>query len=193
MPTTSPPPVFGLVDCNNFYVSCERVFDARLVGRPVVVLSNNDGCVVARSPEAKALGIGMGVPLFKVRHAVEANNVKVYSSNYALYGDMSQRVMGVLQGFTPDVEVYSIDEAFMLLGGCRRGTPRELGELGREIKAIVRRDTGVPVTVGIAETKTLAKVANRLAKSSEKAAGVLDLTDSPHLDVALARTPVEEV
>src|SRR5918998_4271105 len=90
----------------------------------------------------------MGVPIFKVRHLVESHNVKVYSSNYALYGDMSQRVMGVLQGFTPDVEIYSIDEAFMLLGGCRRGTPRELGELGREIKSKVRRDTGVPVTVG---------------------------------------------
>ncbi len=167
---------FALVDCNNFYVSCERVFDAKLTGRPVVVLSNNDGCVVARSQEAKALGIGMGVPLFRIRHLVEAHGVKVYSSNYALYGDMSSRVMGVLQSLTPDVEVYSIDEPFMLLGGCRHGSPRFLKELGREIRERVRHDTGVPVTVGIAETKTLAKLANHLAKRSQKAGGVLDLT-----------------
>ncbi len=184
---------FALVDCNNFYVSCERVFDAGLRGRPVVVLSNNDGCVVARSPEAKALGIGMGTPLFKIRHLVEANGVRVYSSNYALYADMSQRVMGVLQSFTPDVEIYSIDESFMLLGGCRSGTPRMLGELGREIRERVRRDTGVPVTIGIAETKTLAKLANHLAKNSRKAGGVLDLTGSPYRELALRRTPVEEV
>lgn len=184
---------YALVDCNNFYVSCERIFDAGLTRRPVVVLSNNDGCVVARSPEAKTLGITMGVPLFKIRHLVEAHDIKVYSSNYALYGDMSQRVMGVLQSFTPDVEIYSIDEAFMLLGGCLYGTPRVVGELGREIRERVRHDTGVPVTIGIAETKTLAKLANHLAKTSKKAGGVLDLTDSPYKDVALRRTPVEEI
>jgi DNA polymerase V len=184
---------FALVDCNNFYVSCERVFDARLARRPVVVLSNNDGCVVARSPEAKALGVTMGVPLFKIRHLVEAHGIKVYSSNYALYGDMSQRVMGVLQSYTPDVEIYSIDEAFMQLSGCRYGTPRVPGELGREIRERVRHDTGVPVTIGIAETKTLAKLANHLAKNSKKAGGVLDLTRSPYKEVALERTPVEEV
>jgi len=184
---------FALVDCNNFYVSCERVFDAGLTRRPVVVLSNNDGCVVARSPEAKALGITMGVPLFKIRHLVEAHGIKVYSSNYALYGDMSQRVMGVLQSFTPDVEIYSIDEAFMQLGGCRYGSPRVPGDLGREIRERVRHDTGVPVTIGIAETKTLAKLANHLAKNSKKAGGVLDLTGSPYKEVALERTPVEEV
>ena len=184
---------FALVDCNNFYVSCERVFDAGLTRRPVVVLSNNDGCVVARSSEAKALGVTMGVPLFKIRHLVEAHGIKVYSSNYALYADMSQRVMGVLQSFTPDVEIYSIDESFMLLGSCRYGTPRIVGELGREIRERVRHDTGVPVTIGIAETKTLAKLANHLAKTSKKAGGVLDLTDSPYKDVALRRTPVEEI
>jgi len=184
---------FALVDCNNFYVSCERVFDAGLTRRPVVVLSNNDGCVVARSPEAKALGVTMGVPLFKIKHLVEAHGIKVYSSNYALYGDMSQRVMGVLQSFTPDVEIYSIDEAFMQLGGCRYGTPRVPGELGREIRERVRHDTGVPVTIGIAETKTLAKLANHLAKNSKKAGGVLDLTGSPYKEAALERTPVEEV
>ncbi|HZH32964.1 MAG TPA: Y-family DNA polymerase [Pyrinomonadaceae bacterium] len=184
---------FALVDCNNFYVSCERVFDAGLAGKPVVVLSNNDGCVVARSPEAKALGIGMGVPLFKIRHLVEAHGVKVYSSNYALYGDMSQRVMGVLQSFTPDVEIYSIDEAFMQLAVRPHGDSPVPRAPGREIRERVRHDTGVPVTVGIAETKTLAKLANHLAKNSKKAGGVLDLTDSPYREVALERTPVEEV
>ena len=184
---------FALVDCNNFYVSCERVFDAKLAGRPVIVLSNNDGCVVARSQEAKALGVRMGVPLYQIKHLVEANDIKVYSSNYALYSDMSQRVMGILQSFTPDVENYSIDEAFMLLGGRRYSSPRLLDGLGREIRERVRHDTGVPVTIGIAETKTLAKLANHLAKNSKKAGGVLDLTDSPYKEVALDRTPVEEV
>ena len=108
----------ALVDANNFYVSCERVFQPRLLGRPVVVLSNNDGCVIARSDEAKALGIKMGAPLFKTQHLVEAHDVAVYSSNYCLYGDMSQRLMGALQEFAPEVEVYSIDEAFMSLDAC---------------------------------------------------------------------------
>src|SRR3989442_8949980 len=109
------PPVFALVDCNNFYVSCERVFDPKLDGKPVVVLSNNDGIVVARSNEAKALGIGMGVPAFKIRHLIHKHYVQVFSSNYTLYGDMSQRVMETLAQFTPDLEVYSIDEAFLSL------------------------------------------------------------------------------
>lgn len=185
--------VFGLIDANNFYVSCERVFNTKLHSRPVIVLSNNDGCVVARSQEAKALGIKMGAPLFQIQHLVEAYDVKVYSSNYALYGDMSQRVMGALAEFTPEVEIYSIDEAFMNLDGCRVGTPRDLQELGLAIKEKVRQWTGIPVTVGIAETKTLAKLANHLAKKSEKCAGVLNLTRSPYKDEALARTQVGEV
>lgn len=180
-----------LADCNNFYVSCERIFDPALLGQPVVVLSNNDGCVVARSQEAKALGIKMGVPVFQIKQLVEREGVRVYSSNYELYGDMSARVMAALREFTDDVEVYSIDEAFVDLRGCRR--PGTYTDLGRDIKAKVYRWTGIPVTIGIAATKTLAKVANHLAKTSPKAAGVLDLTDSPHLDAALARTPVEEV
>lgn len=184
-------PVFALVDCNNFYVSCERIFDPTLLGRPVIVLSNNDGCVVARSQEAKALGIRMGGPLFQIKQLVDREGVVVYSSNYELYGDMSARVMAALREFTEDVEVYSIDEAFVDLRGCRwQGTYRELGV---DIKAKVLKWTGVPVTVGIATTKTLAKVANHLAKTSHKAAGVLDLSDSPYLDVALERTPVDEV
>lgn len=182
---------FLLADCNNFYVSCERVFDPSLLGRPVVMLSNNDGCVVARSQEAKALGIRMGVPLFQIRQLVEREGVLVYSSNYEFYGDMSARVMAALREFTDDVEVYSINEAFVDLRRCRRaGSYRDLGA---EIREKVFKWTGVPVTIGIAATKTLAKVANHLAKTSDKARGVLDLTEPPHLDVALSRTPVEEV
>ena len=128
--------LFALVDCNNFYVSCERVFDPALEGRPVVVLSNNDGCVIARSGEAKALGIPMGAPLFRVRPLIREHGVRVYSSNYALYGDMSGRVMAGLSEFTPDVEVYSIDEAFLDLAGAGRGGAVRLG---REIGAKVRR------------------------------------------------------
>ena len=179
--------VFSLIDCNNFYVSCERVFDPTLQCRPVVVLSNNDGCVVARSPEAKALGIKMGVPLFEMQHMGEAYDVQVYSSNYALYGDMSQRVMSVLEQFTPEVERYSIDEAFLDLTGCKCESYRELGQ---KIRDRVLQWTGVPVTIGIAETKTLAKLANHLAKKSEKAEGVLDLTRSKYQEAALERTPV---
>jgi DNA polymerase V len=183
--------VFVLCDANNFYASCERIFNAKLVGRPVVVLSNNDGCIVARSKEARAIpGLSMGVPLFKVRHIVDAHGVEVFSSNYALYSDMSSRVMSVLGTFAPEIELYSIDEAFMRVDAPKAGT---LTNFGREIKAKVYKETGVPLSVGIAETKTLAKLANHLAKKSEKADGVLDLTCSRFQDLALERTPVEEV
>jgi DNA polymerase V len=177
------------VDCNNFYASCERAFDASLVARPVVVLSNNDGCVVARSNEAKALGIGMGVPLFQVRGVVERNNVAVLSSNYALYGDVSVRVMETLREFSPRVETYSIDEAFVEVGEHRA----PLTDLGREMKGSGRKVTGIPVSVGFAKTKTLSKIANDIAKKSGKAKGVLDLTDPRHVEIALERTPVGDV
>jgi DNA polymerase V len=191
--------IFALVDCNNFYASCERVFNPGLRGRPVVVLSNNDGCVVARSNEAKALGIGMGVPAFEVEEIIRKNGVEVFSSNYALYADMSSRVMETLSAFTPDIEVYSIDEAFLNLAGfdCSLTPPVEDGsgltDYGRKIWRTVKQWTGMPVTVGIARTKTLAKIANRVAKKSAKANGVLDLTDSPYLNKVLAETPVEKV
>ena len=143
----------GLIDCNNFYVSCERVFQPKLRRRAVVVLSNNDGCIIARSDQAKALGLKMGTPLFKAQELIEEYNVAVYSSNYALYGDMSQRVMEALQEFTPEVEVYSIDEAFMSLN-------EEAGQTfharGTDIREKVLKWTGIPVSVGIAQTKTLA-------------------------------------
>jgi DNA polymerase V len=182
--------LFALVDSNNFYVSCERVFDHKLEGRPVVVLSNNDGCVVARSNEAKALGVAMGVPAFQIRHLIRAHDVQVYSSNYTLYGDMSRRVMHTLAQFSPNVEVYSIDEAFLSLSEFIH---RNLTEYGRNIRATVKRWTGIPVSVGIAESKTLAKVAGRVAKRSLDAAGVFDLTACQDRDALLARTPVEDV
>ena len=184
------PSVFALVDCNNFYVSCERAFNPGLMGKPVVVLSNNDGCVIARSNEAKAVGIRMGIPLFKIRDVIKAHGVHVYSSNYALYGDMSRRVMEILLQFTPEVEMYSIDEAFLSLAGFRGCS---LTDYGRSIRSTVLTWTGIPVSVGIAETKTLAKIATRIAKTSEKADGVLDLTMSPYRDAALAITDVEDI
>jgi len=184
------PPLFALVDCNNFYASCERVFNPKLAGRPAIVLSNNDGCVVARSNEAKALGIAMGVPAFQIRHLIRKHDVQVFSSNYALYGDMSQRVMETLQQFSPEVEVYSIDEAFLSLTGFVR---QDLTEYGRRIRATVKQWTGIPVSVGIAETKTLAKIANHVAKWSEGTAGVFDLSAELDPDHVLAQVPVEEV
>jgi DNA polymerase V len=181
--------IFALVDCNNFYASCERVFNPKLEGRPVVVLSNNDGCVVARSNEAKALGIGMGVPAFEVAEVIRKNSVEVFSSNYALYADMSSRVMETVSAFSSDMEIYSIDEAFLNLAGfgC------SLTEYGRKIQRTTRQWTGMPVSIGIAATKTLTKIANRIAKRSDRANGVLDLTESGYLERALAQTPVEKV
>jgi len=181
--------VFALVDCNNFYVSCERVFNPKLAHRPVVVLSNNDGCIVARSNEAKALGIGMGVPAFEVADLIKKHNVEVFSSNYTLYDDMSSRVMEVLSTFTPDIEVYSIDEAFLNLAGFKCS----LTDYGRKIRQTVKKWTGIPVSVGIAGTKTLAKVANHIAKKSARVDGVPDLTDSTNLEQVLAEVPVEKV
>ena len=181
--------IFALVDCNNFYVSCERVFEPNLEGRAVVVLSNNDGCVVSRSDEAKRLGIGMGVAFFKVKDMARMHGVEAFSSNYTLYADMSRRVMETLCNFTPEIEVYSIDEAFLNLSGLGYN----LTDYGRRIKRTVKQWTGMPVSIGIAETKTLAKIANRIAKRSRKAAGVLELTERAHIDEALARTDVENV
>ena len=179
----------ALIDCNDFYVSCERVFAPRLLGRPVVVLSNNDGCVISRSEEAKRLGINMGAPYFKNRRVIEENGVTVCSSNYELYADMSRRVMCALQEFTTRVEIYSIDEAFVGLDGGGRS----LEEQGLEIKKKLKEWTGIPVSIGIAQTKTLAKVAARFAKKSEDARGVLDLTDPASRTAVLEATKVGEV
>jgi len=184
------PPIFALVDCNNFYASCERVFNPMLEGKPIVVLSNNDGCVVARSNEAKALGIGMGVPEFQIRPLLRAHRVQVFSSNYRLYGDLSQRVMETLEQFCPDLEIYSIDEAFLSLSGF---TSRNLTDYGRTIRTTVKRWTGIPVSVGIAETKTLAKIANRVAKRTPDMGGVFDLLACPDRETLLGRVAVEDV
>ncbi len=181
--------MFALVDCNNFYASCERLFAPRLEGRPVVVLSNNDGCVVARSNEAKALGIPMGAPYFTYAERLRQAGAAVFSSNYALYGDLSRRVMQVLAGFAPRIEVYSIDECFLDLAGVRDPTV-----LGLEIARTVRQWTGIPVAVGIAPTKTLAKLANRLAKKGLSPAGpVLDWSRLPDPATVLAAVPVEDI
>lgn len=184
------PPVFALADCNNFYVSCERVFNPKLEGKPVVVLSNNDGCVVSRSNEAKALGIKMGAPVFELSDMIKRHGVKVFSSNYALYGDMSQRVMETLSGFAEDVEIYSIDEAFLDLSGFSH---ENLTDYGRKIRSAVKKWTGIPVSIGIAETKTLAKIANKIAKKSPETNGVLDLTVSSAKESALAATKVSDI
>lgn len=151
--------MFGLVDCNNFYASCERVFNPSLNGKPIVVLSNNDGCVIARSNEAKVLGIKMGVPAYQIKDLVKQHDVAVFSSNYVLYGDMSGRVMSMLAELAPEIEVYSIDEAFLNLAGVK-----DLQSLGANIVRKVSRGTGIPVSLGIAPTKTLAKMANKFAK-----------------------------
>lgn len=181
--------IFALVDCNNFYVSCERVFNPRLENRPVVVLSNNDGCIVSRSNEVKALGIPMGKAAFEVRAILDKHRVEMLSSNYTLYADMSSRVMQTLSDFAPNIEIYSIDEAFLDLSGIAGS----LTEYGRRIQQTVKQWTGIPVSVGIASTKTLCKIANKLAKKSPKAGGVLNLIDSPYLQEALRRIDAADV
>lgn len=182
-------PAIALLDCNNFYASCERVFDASLQKRPIVVLSNNDGCIISRSAEARRLPVSMGAPLFKVEDFLRENNAAIFSSNYTLYGDMSARVMEHLRSFTPDVEVYSVDEAFLQFDQPQKS----LNELGNTIREKLLQWTGIPSSIGFAQTKTLAKLANKLAKKSEKADGVLDLYDSPYLNLALERTAIEDV
>jgi DNA polymerase V len=179
----------ALVDCNNFYVSCERVFQPELRGRPIVVLSNNDGCVIARSNEAKALGIAMGAPWHLHKDRFATGGVIVRSSNYTLYGDMSGRVMSVLSRFTPDLEIYSIEEAFLGLQGFG---PR-LESHARALRAAVLQWTGIPVSVGIALTKTLAKVANHVAKKDEKHGGVALLLDEAAQDAALAHIELTDL
>ncbi len=153
--------MFALIDCNNFYASCERVFRPDLNGKPVVVLSNNDGCVIARSNEAKALGVKMGEPAFKVKHIFEKQGITVFSTNFALYGDMSNRVMSILAEYTPNIEIYSIDEAFLNLSGFQYF---DLQKYAEQIRKRVLKWTGIPVSIGIAPTKTLAKAANHIAK-----------------------------
>lgn len=183
-------PLIALVDCNNFYVSCERVFRPDLWDKPVAVLSNNDGCIVSRSQEVKDLGIKTGTPVYQIRHLVNKHHIQLFSSNYALYADMSARVMSLLEEFAQAVEVYSIDEAFLDLTGIGRKDP--IG-YGRRIRAIVRQCTGIPVCVGMGPTKTLAKLANFAAKKWPQTSGVLDLSDSERRERLMRIVPVSEV
>jgi DNA polymerase V len=180
--------MFALLDCNNFYVSCERLFQPALLGKPVVVLSNNDGCVIARSDEAKALGIPMGLPAFKLADLRQEHPIEVFSSNYTLYGDLSARVMTTLMQWAPAVEVYSIDEAFLDLTGI---STEALRTYGKTLRATIHQWTGIPVSIGIAPTKTLAKLANRLAKRSPQ--GVVALTAATEIEATLACTHVEDI
>lgn len=179
--------LFALVDCNNFYVSCERAFNPSLWGKPVVILSNNDGCVVARSNEAKALGIPMGAPAFKYATIFQTNRVLVLSSNYALYGEMSQRVMRMLSQYTDELEVYSIDEAFLQMDN-----PCQETDL-RNIRDRVLQATGIPVSIGIAPTKTLAKAANLFAKKHRQQDGYFILNDESVRKEILSNMPVEDI
>ncbi|PZO36553.1 MAG: SOS mutagenesis and repair protein UmuC [Pseudanabaena frigida] len=179
---------FALVDCNNFYVSCERLFNPSLIGKPVVVLSNNDGCVVARSQEVKDIGIKIGMPVFRIYEPIKRYDIQVYSSNYSLYSDLSGRVMSTLAYFAPDVEIYSIDEAFIDLSEFRY---RDLTEYGSEIRQRVKQWVGIPVSVGIAPTKTLAKLANRIAKQSNS--GIFDLSVYPSIDKILSQVDVGDI
>jgi DNA polymerase V len=182
--------LFALVDCNNFYVSCERVFNPKLEGRPVVVLSNNDGCVVARSNEVKALGVKMGTPAFKSRDLFKKHGVIVYSSNYALYGDMSMRVMRCLENFAQEIEIYSIDEAFISLDKMQ---PDQVDEFIRRISETVKQWTGIPVSIGVGTTKTLAKIASRIAKKNPEMGGVFNITDHPYLEKILTSLDVGDI
>ena len=182
--------MFALADCNNFYASCERVFRPDLQGKPIIVLSSNDGCAVARSNEAKALGIKMGTPLFKIRDIVEKHNVVVFSGNMALYGDMSQRVRWVLEEYAPSVEVYSIDECFLDLRGMNN---IDFDAYAKEISAQCWRQTSIPVSVGIAPTKTLAKIASKLCKQYPKLKGGCYMHRPQDIEKVLRKFPIEDV
>ena len=181
--------VYGLIDCNNFYVSCERVFRPDLEGKPVIVLSNNDGCAVARSAEAKAW-IRMGDPEFKIRDIIKREKITVFSSNYALYGSLSQKVSDTIHTLVPTVENYSIDESFLNLGEFNG---REVEPLARELRDRVKQWVGIPTCFGIAPTKTLAKVANFIAKKRPQYVGVCDLRSESMRRELLPTVPVEEV
>ena len=182
--------MYGLIDCNNFYASCERVFQPSLNGKAVVVLSNNDGCVIARSAEAKALGVPMGEPAFKLKELIDRNQIAVFSSNYVLYGDMSNRVMTTVRAFVPQMEIYSIDEAFLSFDGFEN---IDLKEMGLQLVKTVVRNTGIPVSLGIAPTKTLAKVANKFAKKYKNYHNVCIIDSEDKREKALKMTDIGDV
>jgi len=178
----------ALLDCNSFYVSCERLFNPKIRKKPVVVLSNNDGCIISRSNEAKTLGIKMGEPYFKARNIIVKNNVQVFSSNYSLYGDISRRVMRTLKRFNSEIEVYSIDEAFLDLSNF---SDDEVEDVGKEVRSVVLQWTGIPTSIGIAKTKTLSKIANHIAKKEKS--GVVSLIGIEDIDSILEKVKIEDV
>ena len=178
----------ALIDCNSFYVSCERLFNPKIRKKPVVVLSNNDGCIISRSNEAKTLGIKMGEPYFKARNIIVKNNVQVFSSNYSLYGDISRRVMRTLKRFNSEIEVYSIDEAFLDLSNF---SDDEVNDVGKEVRSVVLQWTGIPTSIGIAKTKTLSKIANHIAKKEKS--GVVSLIGIEDIDSILEKVKIEDV
>lgn len=181
-------PMFSLIDANNFYVSCERVFNPKLNRLPVVVLSNNDGCVISRSAEAKALGVNMGTPVFYIKELIKKENIRVYSSNYSLYGDMSDRVMNTIAAIVPEIEYYSIDECFLALHGYSN-----LPQLAAKIKTTVQRNTGIPISIGIACTKTLAKFANMVAKYARIHQGVYILQEGRLFEEILRAIDINDI
>lgn len=183
--------MYALVDCNNFYASCERVFQPQFVGKPVAILSNNDGCVISRSNEAKAVGITMGAPAFQIKELVKEKNVQLFSSNYALYGDLSNRVMAILGQFTPNLEIYSIDEAFLNFDGM---TVLDYHDYGIQMKTRVQKWVGIPVCIGFAPTKALSKVANKIAKKfQDRTKGVYVIDSDEKRIKALKWTKIEDV
>ncbi len=186
--------MIALVDCNNFFVSCERLFNPSLSNKPVIVLSNNDGCIIARSNEAKSLGIKMGEPYFKIEDLIKKHSVWVFSGNFQLYGDISNRIMQTLSEFTNEIEIYSIDEAFLNLSHL---SPKGVLHSGYELKKLIQKAVGIPVSIGIAETKTLSKLASEIAKNDEKSVnlykGVLNLTSHPYIDIFLQKVDVSDI
>lgn len=189
MPSSTKNKIFALVDCNNFYASCERVFRPDLKNTPIVILSNNDGCIISRSNEAKKLGVPMGAPYFKNKELILKNNIQVFSSNYNLYGDMSARVMNSLRIFCPDMEIYSIDEAFLRLDKMAIASYENYAH---EICTSVKKWTGIPISIGLAPTKTLAKLANLIAKNNPEHQGVFNLCDK-NFDETLKKISVGEI
>ena len=183
--------MYALADCNNFYASCERVFQPKFNGKPVAILSNNDGCVISRSNEAKAVGVPMGAPAFQIKDLIREKNVQIFSSNYALYGDLSNRVMKILGQFTPNLEIYSIDEAFLNFDGMQI---LYYHDYGLQMKTRIQKWVGIPVCVGFAETKALSKVANKIAKKfQDRTEGVYVIDTEEKRIKALKWTKIEDV
>ncbi len=184
--------LYALIDCNNFYASCERVFNPKLNGKPIVVLSNNDGCVIARSQEVKDLNIAMGVPYWEIKHLIKKHNIHVFSSNYQLYGDISERVMNIIKDTCAEIEIYSIDEAFLKFD-TRFTDNRSIEKICQNLRLKILQCTSIPVSIGIATTKTLSKLANHIAKKNKNTEGVYQLENTLDGDIILSQIQVEKI